>query len=163
VKRIGTCQIEPEICLTIGKSLEGSNLDVDEVKDAVTEVAPSFEINELRRSMPDSPWSVSIADDLSNWGVVVGEGVAASEVDLTQTEVVLTRDNEVVSATVLGPAMDDPYKSLVELCATLHRFDLSLHPGQRVITGAFSRDAVPGTGTWAATFGGIGTVEITFD
>lgn len=161
--RIQVCQIEPEICLTLGASLGGPHVEVDEARGAVREVSPAFEINELRRSMADSPSSISIADCLSNWGIVAGSGVPVSDSDLTQTEVVLKRNQEVISSTIPGSAMDDPYVSLANLCATLDLFGLSLQPGQKVITGAFSRDVVTDGGSWSADFSGIGTVEVTFD
>jgi 2-keto-4-pentenoate hydratase len=58
--------------------------------------------------------------------------------------------------------MDDPYLSLLRLCKNLGKYGISLVPGQKIITGAFSHHRVPIGGVWKASFGGIGTVELTF-
>ncbi|MGC1237689.1 MAG: hypothetical protein WA860_02755 [Acidimicrobiales bacterium] len=161
--RIQTCQVEPELCLVVGAPLGGANLKVEEVRNAISAVAPAFEINELRRFGAETPPSISIAEDLSNWGIAVGEGVPVSDVDLTQTEVIVTKDDVVMASTIPGSGMDNPFLSIIRLCEVLSRYGLSLQPGQKVITGAFSHHPVTEIGTWRANFQGIGIVDLAFN
>jgi 2-keto-4-pentenoate hydratase len=159
--RITSCFIEPELCVVLGAPLRGENVDPAAARAAVRGVAPAFELNEARLP-PGAGHPAILADDLSNWGIVVGEE-APVRPDLTSTTVELWRDGELAATKTPGDSMDDPFLSLSRLCALLHRYGRGLEAGQRVITGSFCNETVTGPGRWRAVFSGIGDVAVRFD
>ncbi|GAA5196159.1 fumarylacetoacetate hydrolase family protein [Rugosimonospora acidiphila] len=160
---MGTPSVEPEICLTIGERLSGTDVTVEQARAAVVSVAASFEVlekrvpGELRRPV------IRVADALGQWGIVVGPEHPAG-VALDSLTVGLLRDGEPVgTATSTPDILDDPYLSLTRACRELARFGLALEPGQRVITGSLLPPAVvSGPGEWRASFGPIGEVAVRF-
>jgi 2-keto-4-pentenoate hydratase len=159
--RITTAQVEPELAVVLGTGLSGADVDAASAKAAVAQVCPAFEINEMRAPR-GTPLPVVVADDLAQWGVVVGDGIAPPERDLRSTTVEVRCNGEVVATTTPGDSMDDPFASLARLAQELSRFGRSLHPGDVVITGAFSIHPVPEPSRWQAAFSDLGLVEIAF-
>jgi 2-keto-4-pentenoate hydratase len=158
--RITSCFIEPELCLVLGAPLQGEDVDPAAARDAVRAVAPAFELNEVRLP-PGAGHPASLADGLSNWGIVLGREVPVRP-NLTDTTVELWHDGELVTTRTPGDSMDDPFLSLSRLCALLHQYGRGLEPGQRVITGSFCNETVIGPGSWRAAFGGVGEVAVRF-
>jgi 2-keto-4-pentenoate hydratase len=154
--------IEPEICVTIGTRLSGSEVSIDEAKAAVVAVAPAFEV--ISHRLPEG---VSIpgrvGNGLNNWGLVIGDE-HAPDLDLAALFIELRRDGELVSSSDSGPdVVDDPYVSLARVAGELAKFGLALEPGQRVITGSIVAGLKVDVGThFAASFGALGEVTVDF-
>ena len=158
---IGRCKVEAEFCVILKTSLRGA-VDPGAARAAVEAIAPAFEINELRFPGFPPPFLL-LADNLAQWGAVVGRPCAPPETRLVDTTVELMLDGQVVEVATPGDTMDDPFVALARLATTLDRFGLGLEAGQRVITGAFSDVAVSGACTVTARFGDLGDVTVTFD
>ena len=158
---IGRCKVEAELCVIMKTPLRGA-VDPAAARAAVGTIAPAFEINELRFPNFPPPFLL-LADNLAQWGAVVGRPCAVPATRLVDTTVELMRDGQVVEVATPGDTMDDPFVALARLAATLDRFGLGLEAGQRVITGAFADVVVPGAGTVTARFGNWGDVSVTFD
>jgi 2-keto-4-pentenoate hydratase len=157
--RIGTCVLEAEVCLVVGKPLRGQ-IDIDTARDAVAGMAPALEINEVR--LPQGvDHKVLLADNLGGWGIVVGDLVPLGE-SLADTKVELSKDGAGFGTVVPGESMDDPLLALTRVCAALDELGLGLEPGQHVITGAFTLQMVEEPSQWRAEFAGLGDVEVTF-
>lgn len=154
------CSVEPELCLIIGSPLRGAGVDATRAKAAVRAVAPAFEINE-RRTRPEQGNSLLVADGLANWGIVVGPEAPVRD-GLVDTTVDFSCDGQLIESKTPGATMDDPYLSLARLCRLLHKYGYGLEPGQPVITGSFCNQLVTRSGTYGATFSGIGTVSVHF-
>jgi 2-keto-4-pentenoate hydratase len=159
---IGTCRVEPELCLTMGSELDLESVDLDAARAAVASVAPSFEINELRVRPGSAPLAVLLADNLAQWGIVVGDEVDPPTGRLVDTTVEVACDTAHEATVCPGDTMDDPFLSVARLAVQLHRFGRSLRPGDRVITGAFADHSVERPGVWTAAFSGVGSVRVTF-
>jgi 2-keto-4-pentenoate hydratase len=158
--RIRSCYVEPELCLVLGAPLRGDRIDPAAARSAVRAVLPAFELNE-RRLGPPTDDSTTIADDLGNWGIVVGPEAPVRSA-LTRTTVQVWRDDTRVVTRTPGDSMDDPFVSLSRLCAQLYRYGRGLEAGQYVITGSFSNHDVQGPATWRADFSNIGDVTVRF-
>ena len=52
--------------------------------------------------------------------------------------------------------------SIARLAATLHKFDLGLQPGEKIITGAYTRHSVAAGDHWVAEYSNIGSVEMSY-
>jgi 2-keto-4-pentenoate hydratase len=159
--RITTAQVEPELAVVLGAELGGAGVDVMAARAATAQVCPAFEINEMRAAR-GTPLPVVLADDLAQWGVVVGDGITPPDWDVRTTTAEVRCDGEVVATTTPGDTMDDPFASLARLARELSRFGRSLHVGDVVITGAFSIHPVPTASRWQAAFSDVGQVEIAF-
>ena len=158
---IGRCKVEAELCVIMKTPLRGA-VDPAAARAAVGAIAPAFEINELRFPSFPPPFLL-LADNLAQWGAVVGRPFAPPPPRLVDTTVQLMVDGKVIDVATPGDTMDDPFVALARMTTTLDRFGLGLEAGQRVITGAFADVAVPGACTVTARFGDWGDVSITFD
>lgn len=151
------CSVEPELCWLVAEPLAGSP-DPDTVRSALGGVSPAFEIVQRRLPAP-APKGIQLADDLKNWGLVVGPTCPLPDSEVSNG-VLFTRDGEVLFSG-RPDVIDDHYLSLSRICTTLARFGLGLQPGQRVITGSLAAPApVRAQATFAATLERFGTVEL---
>lgn len=155
------CGIEAELCFRIGATLGGDDTTPERAAAAVAALSPAFEIN-ARRIAGASDDGVRLADDLSQWGIVVGPEIAPvpSALDFDALQVELFGDGMRTGAALGRDVMDPHYLSLARLARLLGSFGLALEPGQRVITGAYTRQQVRGPGHWRGDFGALGAVEV---
>ena len=157
--RIPGLEIEPELAFLIDKPLQGM-VDRKDVMDAISQAAPAFELQQIRLEGGVSD-GIVIADDLGNWGIVLGEpAVWAGSV--SEISVTLERDGEIVASEGPGFGIDEPIDSILSLCHSLAGFGRGLDAGQWIITGAFARFPVSDAGVWRASFSGIGDVQVDF-
>ena len=149
--------IENELCFIIRDPL-GASATRDDAMAAVAGIAPAFEVNQRRLPSAATP-GVRIADGLANWGLVVGSPVAPPK-DLDSLTVVLTRSGKELDRVSAAGHIDDHYQTLATLARKLAEHDLGLMPGDRVITGAFTRTPLQ-QGSYQGNFGpAIGRVTV---
>jgi 2-keto-4-pentenoate hydratase len=160
---IAGCGIETELCFHIGSTLGGVDTTPEQAAAAVAGVSPAFEINS-RRITGGSDEGVRLADDLSQWGIVVGPELAPvpEDFDFEGLRVELWNGERLAGSALGRDEIDPHYLSLARLAKLLARFGLALQAGQRVITGAYARQPVRGPGAWRGTFGMLGSVEVEF-
>lgn len=160
---LGKAGIENELCFTMSANL-GADASREDAIAAIEVVAPAFEINQRRIGGPTSP-GMRIADNLSNWGLVIGTSIPVPE-DLTGFTVVLNNTDkpeateEIDRVTAQGH-IDDHFSSIAKLARVLAEQGLSLRAGDRVITGAFTRTPLtPGhyTGSFGSPIGDVTVV-----
>ena len=156
-----------ELCWVLADTLAGESVSAADARRAVAGVAPAFELNQNRLPSNATP-GLRVADNLSQWGLVVGElqplaGIVALDALLAELTVTLLRDDELCQQVAARDHIDDHFESLARLARELARFGRGLAPGEHVITGAYTRQRVERPGTWRGEFGAIlGNVEITF-
>jgi 2-keto-4-pentenoate hydratase len=159
---IGGPAVEPELCFTFASGIKGADVTRDQVRAAVATISAGYEINERRRGSvrPDLPAMVS--DRLTQWGIVVGEGVPVDGVDTDGIRCELKKNGEAIYPGVSRDELDDHFESLRRLVVELAPHGRGIEAGQRVITGAFARYEVHAGETWRADYSGVGSVEVTF-
>jgi 2-keto-4-pentenoate hydratase len=162
-KKIAGCGIETELCFRIGRTLGSVDTTPEQAKAAVASVAPAFELNS-RRIAGAADEGVRLADDLSQWGIVLGPEVAPvpEDFDFDELRVELWSAERLAGGALGRDEIDPHYLSLARLAKLLARFGLALEAGQRVITGAYVRQPVRGPGRWRGAFGPLGSVEVEF-
>ncbi len=151
-------QIETELAIHIDEDLAG---DVTpERARRCCRLAAGFELNQKRLGKDASP-EARIADNLSQWGIVVGEPLAVPG-DWQPEEMVvrILQGNGVVSEVAARGHVDDHFESIARLANRLQRFGRLLRAGDWVITGAFGRVPEPEPGAWTGSFSGVGDVTI---
>ena len=155
--------VENELCFRIGSALDG-DASREQALAAVESVAAAFEINEQRLGR-DANMADRLADDLNQWGIVVGDEQRLDwpNVDFDALAVTLHRDGEPVEAVAARGHIDDHFASIAALARQLSRFGRTLEAGSRVITGAYTRQSVTAPGRWMGDFGSpIGRVALEF-
>ena len=133
----------------------------DELVKCIAGVAAGFELNE-RRLEANATREERLTDNLSQWGIVVGDLVSDWEdAHIDNLTITLARDGiEIEQVSSIGH-IDSHLESLCSLSATLAEFNRQIETGDRVITGAFTRQRVSGPSNWVGDFGSrIGTVEV---
>ncbi len=129
-------QIENELCFRMGTAL-GAGADRGSAAAAVAAVLPAFEINQKRLAAGAEP-GLRVADNLSNWGILVGDPVAPPP-SLAGLTVTLRGENGVIERVASEGHIDDHYESLATLARGLAACGRELEPGQLVITGAYGK------------------------
>ncbi|MEN3271048.1 fumarylacetoacetate hydrolase family protein [Pseudonocardia sp.] len=156
--------VETELCFRVGRRLAGAEVDAEEVERSLAWVAPAFELNERRIDGPQDP-GIRVADNLTQWGVVVGSAVSPlpDRSVFEKTVATLSRDGEVLETVAAAGYIDDHYLSIARLVRELSKFDLAVEEGDLVITGSLAshRNGVP-PGDYVGSFDGIGEVRVTF-
>ncbi len=157
--------VEPELCFTIGTSIRGPGITPARARAAVAAVSAAFELNQNRaQGVADFP--LNVADDLSQWGLVIGDTRSPLAPGLDLAAVTMEcRCGAKVVARAVGDAntIDDHFLSLSILANTLAEYGEALEAGMRVITGSFSKHDVAAGEVWRASFSGIGEVSVRFD
>lgn len=130
--------IETELCFRVGRRLAG-DADPDDVERAVEWVAPSFELNERRIDGLQDP-GIRVADNLTQWGVVLGRPLPSVPPRSVLTSVVvgLHHEGRLVESVAADGYLDDPYLSIARLARELAAFGLAVEEGDLVITSSLA-------------------------
>ncbi len=150
--------IEPELCFVFARPVD----DASQLTTSVGSVHAGFELNENRPGAVKGDFPLSVADNLSHWGIVVGQGADPRSLDLNAVSVDLQCDGESRYQGVSSDVLDDHWSSLARLVDVLGRHSRRIEAGHRVITGAYCRLPVQPGERWVASYEGIGDVGITF-
>ncbi|MCZ0942481.1 MAG: hypothetical protein OXJ53_05445 [Gammaproteobacteria bacterium] len=159
--------IENELCFRLGRALEGE-VSRSQVLDAVASVAPAFEL--IERRLPSSAGQDEhIADNLAQWGIVVGKERQFDweRFPFSGLSVTLHRDGEAVQQVAADGHIDDHFASIVALAVQLAAFGRRIEAGARIITGSFTKQAVAGPCRYEGDFGtgeiqGLGRVAMEY-
>jgi len=161
---LGKPIIESELCFTIGQKLSGPGVTREQVLAAVSAVAPAFEVVDMRTDMrADMP--LGVADGVAQWGYVTGAAIAPypKDLDLGQVQVEMKRNSEVVEHVTGKDAIDNQLDSIAWLANHLADYGLALEPGQRIMSGSFTKPTPIAKGDrWESSFSGVGNVSATF-
>lgn len=155
--------VENEVCFRLRSSLGGAASPAD-VMAAIDCAMPAFEINE-RRLGAGANATERLADNLNQWGIVVGEGKRLDwrRFDFGALEVALAKDGAAVETVAADGHIDDHFVSIAALARQLHRFGRALSAGMVVITGSYTRQSVVGASRWEGDFGpALGKVAVEF-
>lgn len=150
--------IEPELCFTFGRTVEHA----DDLRTSVSAISAGFEVNENRPGSARPDFPLSVADNLSQWGIAVGDGMDPAGIDVNGIEVTLRCDGEIRYQGISHEVVDDHWSSLARLVAVLGEHGRRIEAGQHVITGAFCRFPVSPGEQWIGNYRGIGRVQLGF-
>jgi len=154
--------IENEVCFELAETISEPET-AESVREALKGYAPAFEINQVRLAQ-DASAAARVADNLSHWGLVVGETMPLpadwSQAVQARLKVSLLHNADGVESVLAQDHIDDHFVSLARLSNRLLRFGRQLEKGQKVITGAFGRAREPQRGLWSGDFGELGRVHV---
>jgi len=153
---------ESELCITVGRTLAGPGLTLDQARAAIGEVAPALEIVE-RRGDFTADLALALADNAQQKAFVTGPARPPGDLDLAAVTVDVlvngAHQERARGAEVLGT----PVASIAWLASKLAEFGRRLEAGTRVMSGSFTRQYTLAAGDRVESrFDPIGAVRAEF-
>ena len=154
---------ENELCLRVGKPLEGTDVSLADAAHAVESIAPALEIIE-RRSALGTDFPLAIAGNAQQHAYVTGAFTPfQGDLNLAGVEAVVSingiEQEHATGAEVLGT----PLESIRWLAGKLAEFGRRLEAGTLVMSGSFTRQYDIAKGDWIeTTFGPFGSAMAQF-
>ncbi|MDQ0218021.1 2-keto-4-pentenoate hydratase [Peribacillus cavernae] len=157
-------KLEFEIAFVLKKDLKGPGVTVLDVIEATDYIAPAFEVIDSRIK----DWKICFEDTVADNGssaraIIGGKPMRLEDVDLQHIGMVVYKNGEYLDSAAGAAVMGNPARAVAWLANALGKYDISLHAGEIVLSGALSA-AVPieNGDTFTAEFAHIGTVSATF-
>jgi 2-keto-4-pentenoate hydratase len=158
-------RVEGEIAFILKKELKGPNVTRKEVLEAIDFIVPAIEIVDSRVK----DWKITlidtVADNASSGLYVLGDQrFTLDEVDLVHEKMDLYKNGEKMNSGLGKDVLDHPAEAVAWLANKLSDFNISLLPGEVILSGAISAavNAVPGD-TFTAKFETLGEVTVSFE
>ncbi len=151
---------ETELCMRLGRNLEG-DIALDEVRDAIDVIHPSFEIIETRGDFVNQI-PLAIADNAQQRSVILGAPVRLPpNMRLDEVEARVELNGQEVARGFGSAVLGNPLNSIAWLAGKLTQYGQRLRAGDIVMTGSFVRQFPLSPGDVAeADFSGLGRVEV---
>jgi 2-keto-4-pentenoate hydratase len=155
---------EAEIALILDADLDGDDLGIEDVVEAVGTVAPAIEIVDSRIA----DWKITFADTVADNGssafyVLGTDRKPLADLDLFACGMVLEINDEVVSFGAGAACLGHPLNAALWLARTLAARGDPLRRGDVVLTGALGPMVVLTPGDRVrATVGGLGAVSFSY-
>ena len=157
-------KFEGEVGFVLKHDLVGPGVTAIDVLKATDYVVPCFEIVDSRIANWDIKICDTVADNASCGVYVLGtQHTDPRDVDLALVGMMIEADGE-LAATGAGAAVQgSPLNSVAWLANTLGRLGMPFRAGETILSGSLAA-MFPITGPVAltATFGGLGSVSVTF-
>ena len=158
-------KIETELCLRLGRDLEGPGVTMETALAAVEAVRASFEICDARIRDWKCPYPDFFADNGFSARIVLGGTgwTPVGEVDLLTERVVLAKDGVEVAEGRGEMALGHPANAVAWLANKLAERGRSLRAGMLVMTGTLTPiTPIEGGCTYTGTFSTLGVVAERF-
>lgn len=158
-------KIEPEIAFILEQDLQGPGITSAQVLAATRFVLPALEIIDSRIEGWKIKLCDTIADNASSARVVLGSAPKrVDQVDLRLVGMVLEKNGEVIQTGAGAAVLGHPATAVAWLANAVGQFGVTLKAGEIIMPGAISAatDVAPGD-LILASFGGLGTVSVSFE
>jgi 2-oxo-hept-3-ene-1,7-dioate hydratase len=163
-------RVEVELAFVMDRRVEGPNVTLFDVLDAVRYVTPALEIIDSRSQMVDPETKRSrkvfdtIADNAANAGIVMGgRPVRVNDVDLRWVSAILSQNAVIEETGVAAGVLNHPANGVVWLANKLAVYGVALEKDQVILSGSFTRPVFAKKGdTLIADFGALGPVSCHF-
>jgi 2-keto-4-pentenoate hydratase len=154
---------ENELCLTVGTTLCGPGVSVEQAGAALATMAPAFEIIERRGDFA-ADLNVSLADNAQQRAYVTGAAVPVpAGFDLATVTVEVSVNGAVAERALGSEVLGTPAASIAWLANKLVDFGLALEAGMKVMSGSFTRQYLLNAGDRIeANFIPVGVVRAEF-
>jgi 2-oxo-hept-3-ene-1,7-dioate hydratase len=165
-------KIEAELAFVLARPLSGPDCTLFDVLDATAYVTPALEILDARiqRIDPETKRTRNVLDTISdnaaNAALVLGGRPfkpAVIDADMRRIGAIVSRNGEVEETGLAAGVLNHPGYGVAWLANRLHRFGVTLQPGQVILAGSFIRPIEVAKGdTIVADYGEFGTVSCHF-
>lgn len=158
-------RVEAEVAFVLGADLDGADLTLDVVRDAVDVALPALEIVDSRIADWDIEFTDTVADNASSGLFVVGKnGLPLSEIEPKNVSMSLTINGTERSSGTGAACLGDPLEALRWLAMQAQEFGDPLRTGHLILSGALgpfvpfvSKDVV------TASITGFDTLTVAFE
>lgn len=157
-------KIEFEIAFKLKRDLKGPGVTPLDVINATDYVVPAFEIIDSRIK----DWQIRFEDTVADNGssskaIIGGSPTRIEDIDLQHIGMVVYKNGEYLDSAAGAAVMGNPIRAVAWLANSLGEYDIGLHAGEIVLSGALSA-AVPieDGDTFTAEFAHIGSVSASF-
>ncbi|MFA6264407.1 MAG: fumarylacetoacetate hydrolase family protein [Pseudolabrys sp.] len=156
-------RVEPELTFVLKEPLKGPNVGLLDVLRATEYVVPSIEIIDARVAEPRKIFD-TVADNGAAAGIVLGgRPVRPQDVDLRWVGAIFYRNSEIEETGIAAGVLGHPALAIAWLANKLAPFDITLKPGDLMLSGSFTRPVWASKGdTLHADFGPLGSVAVQF-
>ena len=162
MSRLNQPLVEVEIAFVMGTALSGPSVNAADVIRATDFVLPMLEIVDSRFATRPKGLVDSISDS-AGCGLVVlgGKPLKLTEVDLRSMSASLSINGEIQQTGSARAVMGNPVNAVAWLANKLHEFDVSIKPGDVVMSGSFIKAIPFGPGdSLLALFDRLGEVSL---
>ena len=155
---------ENELCLTVGTRLEGPAVTRGQARAAITAVQPAFEIVEGRGDFR-ADLTLSLTDNCQQKAFVTGPASPLpAGWEPTDTTVEVSVNGRRLDHAVGSEETGHPLGAVAWLAKKLAEFGRRLEPGQRIMSGSFTKQYPIAPGDRIETrFTPFGAVQASFD
>jgi 2-oxo-hept-3-ene-1,7-dioate hydratase len=156
-------RVEPELTFILKEPLKGPGIGLIDVLRATEYVVPSIEIIDARVIEPRKIFD-TVADNGAAAGIVLGgRPVRPEDVDLRWAGAIFYRNSEIEETGLAAGVLGHPAMAIAWLANKLAPFDITLQPGDLMLSGSFTRPVWAAKGdTLHADFGPLGSVSVQF-
>lgn len=156
-------RVEPELTFILKEPLKGPGVGLIDVLRATEYVVPSIEIIDARVVDPRKIFD-TVADNGAAAGIVLGgRPVRPDDVDLRWVGALFYRNSEIEETGIAAGVLGHPAMAIAWLANKLAPFDITLQPGDLMLSGSFTRPVWAAKGdTLQADFGPLGSVGLQF-
>ena len=129
-------KVEAEILLVLGKPLRGPDVTTADAAAAISGAVAAIEMVDSRIA----DWKIKLADTISDLAssaaTVKGSRVVPMDFDPRLTGMVITKNGETMGNGAGAAALGNPVFAVAWLANALAAFDVTLEPGQFIMTGS---------------------------
>lgn len=163
-------RVEVELAFILKKDLEGPDVTIFDVLNAIDYVVPALEIIDARIRRVDAATGVTrkvldtIADNAANAAIILGgRPIRPKDVDLRWVSALLYRNGGIEESGVAAAVLNHPANGAVWLANKLAAYDVTLAAGEIILGGSFTAPIpiAPGD-TFHADYGPLGSIAIRF-
>jgi len=129
---------ENELCITLGATLAGPGVTLEQARAAVSHVAPALEIIEKRGDF-GADLAQSLADNAQQKAFVTGAAVPLGGLDLAEVTLELAVNGVAQERARGAEVLGTPLASIAWLANKLAEYGRRLEAGARVMSGSFTR------------------------
>jgi 2-oxo-hept-3-ene-1,7-dioate hydratase len=163
-------RVEVELAFILKEDLEGPNVTIFDVLNAIDYVVPALEIIDARIRRIDEKTGATrkvldtIADNAANAAIILGgRPIRPQDVDLRWVSALLYRNGGVEESGVAAAVLNHPANGAVWLANKLAPYGVKLTAGEIILGGSFTAPvAIVRGDTFHADYGPLGSIAIRF-
>ena len=163
-------RVEAELAFVLKSPLKGPDCSIFDVLNATDYVTPALEILDTRIQRVDPETKATrkildtISDNAANAGIVIGgRPFKPFDIDLRWIAALVFRNGQLEETGVAAGVLNNPANGVAWLANKLHPFDVTLEPGQVILSGSFIRPIEAAKGdTFHADYGPFGSISCHF-